>query len=165
MARHHCELQRPLDWSTVATALGYTPLPVENAIKPPRAAVGELSMAKLLRTAAWIVIGTITVVSLVSPSVRPGIALPHELEHLLIFGVVGLAFGLGYHLGHLYQMIGMVVFAGAIELAQYSVAGRHARMSDFIVDATSACIGVIVGWLAHKTISRRRKAKGRTALT
>jgi VanZ family protein len=40
-------------------------------------------------------------------------------------------------------MIGMVIFAGAIELAQYSVAGRHARMSDFIVDATSACIGVI----------------------
>jgi hypothetical protein len=71
----------------------------------------------------------------------------------LIFGVVGLAFGLGYHLGHLYQMIGMVVFAGAIELAQDSVAGRHARMSDFIVDATGACIGVIVGWLAHKTIS------------
>ena len=51
-------------------------------------------------------------------------------------------------------MIGMVVFAGAIELAQYSVGDRHARMSDFIVDATSACIGVIVGWLAHKTISR-----------
>ena len=108
-------------------------------------------MAKLLRGAAWIVIGTITVVSLVSPSVRPGIALPHELEHLLIFGVVGLAFGLGYRFGHLYQVIGMVVFAGAIELAQYSVVGRHARMSDFIVDATSACIGVILGWLAHKS--------------
>jgi VanZ family protein len=83
----------------------------------------------------------------------------------LIFGVVGLAFGLGYRFGHLYQMIGMVVFAGAIELAQYLVADRHARMSDFIVDATSACIAGVVGWLAHKTISRWRKPKGRTALT
>jgi VanZ family protein len=122
-------------------------------------------VAKLLRAVAWIVIGTITVVSLVSSSVRPGTALPHEFEHLLIFGVLGLVFGLGYRFGHLYQMIGMVVFAGAIELAQYSVGDRHARMSDFIVDATSACIGVIVGWLAHKAISRWRKAKGRTALT
>src|SRR5262245_13231918 len=122
-------------------------------------------MAKLFRAAAWIVIGAIIVVSLVSPSVRPGTAVPHELEHLLIFGVVGLAFGLGYRFGHLYQMIGMVVFAGAIELAQYLVADRHARMSDFIVDATSACIAVVVGWLAHKTISRWRKPKGRTALT
>jgi VanZ family protein len=122
-------------------------------------------MAKLLRAAAWIVIGAIIVVSLVPPNSRLGTAVPHDLEHLMIFGFAGLAFGLGYRFGHFYQMIGIVVFAGAIELAQYSVAGRHARMSDFIVDATSACIGVIFGGVIHKTISRRRKNKGRTAVT
>jgi VanZ family protein len=68
--------------------------------------------------------------------------------------MAGLAFGLAYRVGHLYQVIGMAVFAGALELAQYSIAGRHPRMSDFVVNSTGACIGVIVGWLALKALSR-----------
>jgi hypothetical protein len=38
--------------------------------------------------------------------------------------------------------IGLVIFAGAIELAQLFAPGRHARLSDFIVDASAACIGL-----------------------
>ena len=34
-------------------------------------------------------------------------------------------------------------FAGAIEVGQLSVSGRHARLSDFIVDAFAACIGFL----------------------
>jgi len=35
-----------------------------------------------------------------------------------------------------------VLFAGAIELAQLFVPGRHARLSDFTVDALAARIGL-----------------------
>jgi len=35
-----------------------------------------------------------------------------------------------------------VLFAGAIELAQLFVPGRHAGLGDFIVDALAACIGL-----------------------
>ena len=38
-------------------------------------------------------------------------------------------------------MLVLVIFAGAIELAQFFVPGRHARLSDFIVDGLAACIG------------------------
>jgi hypothetical protein len=48
-------------------------------------------MAKLLRAAAWIALGAITVVSLVPPSSRLVTAVPHDLEHLMIFGTAGLA--------------------------------------------------------------------------
>jgi VanZ family protein len=35
-----------------------------------------------------------------------------------------------------------VIFAGAIELAQLYTPGRHARLSDFVVDALAAGAGV-----------------------
>jgi VanZ family protein len=41
----------------------------------------------------------------------------------------------------------LVIFAGAIEFAQIFAPGRHARISDFLVDAFAACIGVAVSAL------------------
>ena len=37
-------------------------------------------------------------------------------------------------------MVGLVIFAGAIEIAQVLIPGRHARLSDFLVDAVSMCV-------------------------
>ena len=53
--------------------------------------------------------------------------------------------------------IGLVLFAGAIELAQLFVPGRHARLSDFVVDALAACIGLAASQVvAPKQPIRRR---------
>jgi VanZ family protein len=41
-----------------------------------------------------------------------------------------------------------VAACAGIELAQLMVPGRHARVSDFIVDAAAACIGILAGALA-----------------
>jgi VanZ family protein len=114
-----------------------------------------LMMSRLLRAAAWLLSITIAVLSVVPPSLRPVTAAPHSLEHLAIFVLTGLAFGLGYRFRHLYQAIGLATFAGAIEVAQYWVPGRHARFGDFTVDAMSACIGVLAAWLVVKTMGRR----------
>jgi VanZ family protein len=35
-----------------------------------------------------------------------------------------------------------VVFAAFVELIQLMIPGRHARLSDFAVDAVASCIGV-----------------------
>jgi VanZ family protein len=75
------------------------------------------------------------------------------MEHLLIFGIAGLALSLAYRASPLYQIIGMIVFAGALEVAQYWIPGRHARMSDFVINAIGAIIGVIVGRLVHDAIA------------
>jgi hypothetical protein len=38
----------------------------------------------------------------------------------------------------------MIVSAG-IELAQLTIPGRHARLSDFFVDAIAICVGIFAG--------------------
>ena len=111
-------------------------------------------VTKLLRAIAWLLIVVICLLSLLLPSQRPVTGAPHNFEHLAIFMLTGLAFGLGYRLRHLTQAAGLIAFAGAIEIAQYWVPGRHARTSDFIVDAASACAGVIGAWLSIQILNR-----------
>ena len=36
----------------------------------------------------------------------------------------------------------LVIFAGAIGLVQLPVPARHARLSDFVIDALAACAGI-----------------------
>ena len=77
--------------------------------------------------------------SLVAPLVRPVTILPHDLEHVAIFAIAGFLAGLGYPGRPLRTLAAFVIFAGAIELAQIPVPGRHARLSDFVIDALAAC--------------------------
>jgi VanZ family protein len=85
----------------------------------------------------------ILALSLAPPSLRPVTAAPHKLEHFAIFVMWGLAFGLWNRINQAYQTVAAILFAGAIEVAQYCVPGRHARISDFVVDAGAACIGIL----------------------
>jgi VanZ family protein len=104
-----------------------------------------VTLQNLVRVAAWFVLAVITVLSLVPPTARPTAAVPHTFEHAGIFLLDGLAFGVAY-MGHeRWLSAGAVAFCGAIELAQAMVPGRHARVSDFVVDAMAACIGVLGG--------------------
>ena len=86
--------------------------------------------------------------SLVPPSYRPITEASHNLEHLAIFWATGFAFGVAYPDKSFALVIELVIFCGAIELAQRWVPGRHARLSDFIVDAAAACIGLGVASVA-----------------
>src|SRR4051812_44417333 len=79
----------------------------------------------VFRLIAWACVAAIVMLSLVSPSLRPVTILPHNLEHLAIFALTGFALGLGYP-GHLVRNLALlVVFAGAIEIAQFVTPGRH----------------------------------------
>jgi VanZ family protein len=102
------------------------------------------------RAVAWGLAGLITLLSLVPPTLRPETGLPHNLEHFGIFGAAGLAFGVGYYADYKIVMMCLVIFAGAIELAQTLVPGRHARVSDFVVDAIGLVIACAVGVVAMK---------------
>jgi VanZ family protein len=63
---------------------------------------------------------------------------------------MGFAFGGGYSDRRWSLLGGLVLFAGAIELAQLWIPGRHSRASDFFVNATAACIGLGLGILLSK---------------
>lgn len=82
---------------------------------------------------------------------RPVTMLPHDVEHLAIFIIAGVSLGLGYP-GHLARlMVLLVIFAGAIELAQFVAPGRHPRLIDFVVDAAGACAGALLAALIART--------------
>ena len=110
-----------------------------------------MTARRLFRIIAWACVAAIVVLSLVSPSLRPVTKLPHNLEHLAIFAITGCALALGYPGRLARTMVLLVIFAGAIELAQFVTPGRHPRLIDFVVDAASACAGaafaaLIVRW-------------------
>jgi VanZ family protein len=112
-----------------------------------------MTIMTLARAAAWILVISIVVLSLVPPNWRPITDFPHFLEHFGIYVITGLAFGIGYRRKEIFFLI-LPIFAGAIELAQLLVPGRHARISDFVIDALAMCIGLTVtaiGELAHRT--------------
>src|SRR5262249_53321899 len=74
---------------------------------------------------------------------RPTTGAQHDLEHLVIFLATGMAFGFGYpDRFRLPTIIAQPTFAAAIEVAQIWAPGRHARMSDFLVDAAASCLEV-----------------------
>ena len=99
-------------------------------------------MRRIFLISGWLLASAITVLSLVPPQYRPVTAAAHNVEHLAIFLSVGIAFGAGYPDRPWAVVIGLASFSGAIEIAQLWVPGRHARLIDFLVDATAALIGV-----------------------
>jgi hypothetical protein len=99
-------------------------------------------MEKFFQVMAWLLLGTIVVLSLSPPSLRPTTGAAHGLEHLLIFLGTGMAFGLGYPRQFGVLTLALPTFAAGIEVAQHWIPGRHARISDFLIDAAAACLGV-----------------------
>ena len=71
--------------------------------------------------------------------------MPHLIEHAGIFLLDGVAFGIAY-CGHEWLLsTGAVIFCASVELAQLAIPGRHARLSDFVVDAIAICVGIFAG--------------------
>lgn len=99
---------------------------------------------------AWLLIGAISWLSLVPPSLRPVTNAPHNMEHVAIFLLTGICVGIGYPSRYGLRAVVLVGFAGLIEIAQLLAPGRHARLSDFIVDGLAAAAGVGLAWLSTK---------------
>jgi VanZ family protein len=115
-------------------------------------------MQRIFQAAAFLLAGTIIALSLSPASIRPTTAAPHDFEHLLIFLATGMAFGFGYP--HRFGLLTIVLptFAAAIEVAQTWIPGRHARVSDFLVDAAASCLGVGLSYAFLKL--RARSSEG-----
>ena len=104
-------------------------------------------MQRTTQLSAWLLVLTISVLSLVPASYRPVSPASHGFEHAAIFFATGCVFALGYPGRVWWRWAALIVFAGAIEIAQIWLPTRHARVSDFIVDAAAACAGVAAVWL------------------
>jgi VanZ family protein len=107
-------------------------------------------IVNFLRAIAWALLISIVVITVVPPSLRVVTGMPHDVEHAVIFFVTGIAFGLGYELRISIICAAAVVFCAFLEVVQLAVPGRHARVSDFIIDAVAACIGLAVSWTVRR---------------
>lgn len=114
-----------------------------------------MPIRKLAQIVAWSLAAAIIVLSIVPPGLRPETVAPHDLEHLLIFAATGFAFGLGFDDKRRLLAIYLVAFAGFIEFLQLFVPGRHARLSDFVVDAASIFGGLVTEYVVSRIYGRK----------
>ena len=98
----------------------------------------------LLKAFAWLFAAAVAFATLRPPGWRPHSGLGQDGEHALAFALIGLAFGLAYPQRRLQTPIIAVAMIGLIEVLQFWAPGRHARWSDFVVDALASCAGLAV---------------------
>jgi hypothetical protein len=112
-------------------------------------------MTIIFRIFAWLLAAAVAFATLGPPSYRPHSDFGQNGEHGLAFVLIGLAFGLAYTQRRLLTAAIAVAGIGLIEILQLWAPGRHARLSDFIVDALAACAGLVVaagvGWAAGRS--------------
>ncbi|MDP1585510.1 MAG: VanZ family protein [Bradyrhizobium sp.] len=116
-------------------------------------------MTIILKGLAWLLAAAVAFATLGPPGLRPHSDLGQNGEHALAFVLIGLAFGLAYPQRRCLTAATAVGMIGLIEILQLWAPGRHARWSDFVVDALAACAGLAlaagIGWI----MGRSRRAK------
>jgi len=113
-----------------------------------------LRVRRYARFVAWSLAAAIVILSLVPPTLRPETPAPHDLEHGIIYAAAGFAFGLGYELRLTTFGAVFLLFCGIVESMQLLVPGRHARLSDFVVDTVAMCAGAGVALLVGRAARR-----------
>jgi VanZ family protein len=96
----------------------------------------------IFRIIAWLLLVAIVVLSFVPASNRPMTGAPSNMEHLAIYVATGFAFAVGYADRLVYAASGLVLFSGMIEMMQALAPSRHARLTDFLIDAGAAVLGM-----------------------
>lgn len=111
--------------------------------------VSEEEQVRYLRILAWILVIGLVVATVVPASDRPETGLEHHYEHLVAFSLVGLVFALAYSQRPMVLITSGIVFALLLELAQIPLPSRHARITDFLIDALGASVGITMAFLAR----------------
>ena len=107
-------------------------------------------LRKIIRLVAWVLLATAIVLTVVPAQLRPVTGAPSSVEHFAMFFLIGSAFALGYSRSD-YSLCGAAIaFAGSLELLQRFVPTRHARLSDFAIDALAAVIGIALSGLINR---------------
>ena len=109
---------------------------------------------KLFRAIGYFLLLVIAVLSVVPQAYVPALSpatyadrLIHIIEHATIFLLAGLAFGIGYPNRIVFSFLGLGTYTLGVEIAQLWIPGRHARVSDFLVDIIAVSVGLYMGTL------------------
>ena len=116
-------------------------------------------MIIFFRLVAYALAAAVTFATLGPPTLRPHSNLGQDAEHALAFVLVGLAFALGYPRQRLLVAGLTIVMTGVLELLQLFVPGRHARLEDFLVDASATLGGFAIVSIIDFAITSMRRSK------
>lgn len=114
------------------------------------------AMTIIFRLIAWGLAAAIAFATLGPAGQRPHLSLGQNGEHALAFVLLGLAFGLAHTRNRLHTAAFVIAFTGVIEILQFWAPGRHARLTDFVVDALAASLGLAAAAALDWTIRRTR---------
>jgi VanZ family protein len=115
-------------------------------------------MIILFRLAAYALAAAVSCATLGPPGLRPHSNLGQIGEHAFAFGLLGLAFALGYPRHRLPAAVLTAVFCGVLELLQLLAPGRHARLEDFLVDALATLGGFAIVSIIDLAITSMRRS-------
>lgn len=116
------------------------------------------AMITLFRLVAYALAAAISFATLGPPGLRPHSNLGQNGEHALAFGLLGLAFALGYPRHRLSAAILTAGFCGLLELLQLLAPGRHARLEDFLVDALATLGGFAIVSIVDFAVNSTRRS-------
>ena len=107
----------------------------------------EVAVEKALRFAGYAAVALIGVLSVIPAALRPDTGAPGKLEHFVAYMGAAALLALGSSSpGERWQGLWLVPYAGALEIAQIFVPGRHSRFSDFVVSGVGALLGVVAAF-------------------
>jgi len=113
-------------------------------------------MRRIAQAASWILLFSIVALSVVPVDLRPITILPHSVEHAAIFFLAGCFFGIANANHFIKTLLCLGAFSLVVEVIQIWVPGRHARVSDFLVDALSIAVGLVGGAALARALTRHR---------
>src|SRR5262245_16546360 len=108
-----------------------------------------------IRLTFWLVVLMLIWFTVVPASIRPGSVASHHMDHFASFALAGFLYYLGYADHLLTRLITAVFFAGSLEVLQLLVPSRHARLTDFVVDALGACAGIVFAFALARSFGSR----------
>jgi VanZ family protein len=94
------------------------------------------------RLLAWALLAAAIALTVVPARFRPETGAPSWLEHFLLFLMLGSGFAFSYPGKKFALCFAALAFTATLEFVQLFVPGRHARLSDLLIDALSAWMGI-----------------------
>lgn len=121
-------------------------------------------MIVLLRIAGLVMVGAISVLSLIPGQARPDIAWPFSLEHALAYLMAAILLCLGFRRPRvqaggaddrriLSTVCALSAYGGLLELLQYVVPDRTPSLVDWSANTTGALVGALLMWLLRRLVS------------
>jgi hypothetical protein len=121
-----------------------------------------LSLSSTFRTAGWIGLAVIVVLSLVPGRARPhnALGLPGEYEHLLAYMLTAGALGLAYQKATIRAALLtlLVICAAFLEIGQIWVPGRTGQLIDFGASSIGVGGGLLAAAVINHLVSGRHQA-------